>query len=63
MKFSRQDYTQRIIDKAGKIPEDEPVFLLRRKMSMLRTLCAIMLNYWRKLVIRQWLKNYGTTQK
>jgi len=29
MKFTREDYNQRIIDKAGKIPEDEPVFLLR----------------------------------
>lgn len=29
MKFTREDYNIRIIDKAGKIPEDEPVFLLR----------------------------------
>ena len=29
MKFTREDYNQRIIDKAGKIPDDEPVFLLR----------------------------------
>ena len=29
MKFTREDYNKRIIDKAGKIPEDEPVFLLR----------------------------------
>lgn len=29
MKFTREDYNQRIIDKAGKIPADEPVFLLR----------------------------------
>ena len=29
MKFTRSDYTKRIIDKAGKIPQDEPVFLLR----------------------------------
>jgi hypothetical protein len=29
MKFTRDDYNQRIIDKAGKIPENEPVFLLR----------------------------------
>ena len=29
MKFTREDYNERIIDKAGKIPEDEPVFLLR----------------------------------
>jgi hypothetical protein len=29
MKFTRNDYNERIIDKAGKIPEDEPVFLLR----------------------------------
>lgn len=29
MKFTRDDYTSRIIDKEGKIPEDEPVFLLR----------------------------------
>jgi hypothetical protein len=29
MKFTRDDYNKRIIDKAGKIPEDEPVFLLR----------------------------------
>jgi len=29
MKFTRDDYNQRIIDTAGKIPDDEPVFLLR----------------------------------
>jgi hypothetical protein len=29
MKFTREDYNERIIDKAGKIPQDEPVFLLR----------------------------------
>jgi hypothetical protein len=29
MKFTREDYNQRIIDTAGKIPENEPVFLLR----------------------------------
>jgi hypothetical protein len=29
MKFTREDYNTRIIDKAAKIPEDEPVFLLR----------------------------------
>ncbi len=29
MKFSRDDYNNRIVDKAGKIPADEPVFLLR----------------------------------
>jgi hypothetical protein len=29
MKFTRDDYNKRIIDKAGKIPADEPVFLLR----------------------------------
>ena len=29
MKFTRDDYNERIVDKAGKIPEDEPVFLLR----------------------------------
>ena len=29
MRFTREDYNQRIIDKAGKIPLDEPVFLLR----------------------------------
>jgi hypothetical protein len=29
MKFTREDYNKRIIDTAGKIPEDEPVFLLR----------------------------------
>jgi len=29
MKFTRDDYNERIIDKAGRIPEDEPVFLLR----------------------------------
>jgi hypothetical protein len=29
MKFTRDDYNKRIIDTAGKIPEDEPVFLLR----------------------------------
>lgn len=31
MKFSRKDYNERIIDLAGKIPADEPVFLLRGK--------------------------------
>jgi hypothetical protein len=29
MKFTRDDYNKRIIDTAGKIPNDEPVFLLR----------------------------------
>ena len=29
MKFTRADYNSRIIDTAGKIPETEPVFLLR----------------------------------
>lgn len=29
MKFTRDDYNKRIVDKAKKIPEDEPVFLLR----------------------------------
>jgi len=29
MKFTRDDYNRRIIDHEGKIPEDEPVFLLR----------------------------------
>ena len=29
MKFTREDYIRRIIDKEGKIPDDEPVFLLR----------------------------------
>jgi hypothetical protein len=29
MRFTREDYNKRIIDTAGKIPEDEPVFLLR----------------------------------
>ena len=29
MKFTRDDYNKRIIDTAGKIPGDEPVFLLR----------------------------------
>jgi hypothetical protein len=29
MKFTRDDYNKRIVDKAGKIPADEPVFLLR----------------------------------
>ena len=29
MDFSRDDYNNRIIDKAGIIPTDEPVFLLR----------------------------------
>lgn len=29
MKHARADYQGRIIDQAGKIPEDEPVFLLR----------------------------------
>lgn len=29
MKFSREDYNNRIVDKDGKIPADEPVFLLR----------------------------------
>lgn len=29
MKFTRDDYNKRIVDKAKKIPDDEPVFLLR----------------------------------
>ncbi len=29
MKFTRDDYNKRIIDKGRKIPTDEPVFLLR----------------------------------
>jgi hypothetical protein len=29
MIHAREDYTERIQDSAGKIPEDEPVFLLR----------------------------------
>jgi hypothetical protein len=31
MKFTRADYQNRIIDLAGKIPENEPCFLLRGK--------------------------------
>lgn len=29
MKFTRDDYNRRIVDKEGRIPDDEPVFLLR----------------------------------
>jgi hypothetical protein len=29
MKFTRDDYNRRIVDLDGKIPDDEPVFLLR----------------------------------
>jgi hypothetical protein len=29
MKFTRDDYTRRIIDRENRIPEDEPAFLLR----------------------------------
>lgn len=29
MKFTRDDYNRRIIDLENKIPDDEPVFLLR----------------------------------
>jgi hypothetical protein len=29
MKFTRDDYNRRIVDLEGKIPDDEPVFLLR----------------------------------
>lgn len=29
MKFTREDYNNRIIDLEGKIPQEEPVFLLR----------------------------------
>jgi hypothetical protein len=29
MKFTREDYNRRIIDTDGKIPREEPVFLLR----------------------------------
>jgi hypothetical protein len=29
MKFTRDDYTDRIVDRAGLIPDDEPAFLLR----------------------------------
>lgn len=31
MNFSRNDYNERIVDTAGLIPDDEPVFLLRGK--------------------------------
>lgn len=34
MKFSRNDYNGRIIDTEGRIPEDEPVFLLRSTDSL-----------------------------
>lgn len=34
MKFSRQDYDNRIIDTKNLIPEDEPVFLLRSTDSL-----------------------------
>lgn len=34
MKFGRSDYNKRIIDTAGKIPEDEPCFLLRANDSL-----------------------------
>lgn len=33
MKHSRKDYQNRIIDLSGKIPDDEPVFVLRAKDS------------------------------
>lgn len=29
MKFTREDYNRRIVDREGRIPDDEPVFLLR----------------------------------
>lgn len=29
MKFTREDYNRRIVDKDERIPKDEPVFLLR----------------------------------
>jgi hypothetical protein len=29
VKFTREDYNRRIVDIEGRIPEDEPVFLLR----------------------------------
>lgn len=29
MRFTRKDYNERIVDKDGKIPDEEPVFLLR----------------------------------
>ena len=29
MKFTREDYNRRIVDLEGRIPDDEPVFLLR----------------------------------
>jgi hypothetical protein len=29
MKFTRDDYNRRIVDLDGKIPDEEPVFLLR----------------------------------
>ena len=29
MKFTREDYNRRIVDIEGKIPDNEPVFLLR----------------------------------
>ncbi len=46
MKFTRKDYTKRIVDKANKIPEDEPVFLLRGQDKLapdtLRRYCELL---------------------
>jgi hypothetical protein len=46
MKFTRDDYNERIIDKAGKIPADEPVFLLRAQDAH----APATLRYYSKLV-------------
>jgi hypothetical protein len=34
MKFTRDDYNRRIIDTEGRIPADEPVFLLRAQDAL-----------------------------
>jgi len=54
MKFTREDYNQRIIDKAGKIPEDEPVFLLRAQDVHARQPSGIMQSYWMKAGTKRW---------
>lgn len=48
MLFPRADYTERIVDTAGRIPADEPVFLLRATDA----LAPAVLDYWIVLLSR-----------
>lgn len=46
LKHAREDYQGRIVDTAGLIPEDEPVFLLRAKDKNF----VAMLRYYERLL-------------